>query len=154
MRHRARRSGNSCRGLFVLVACASPVLAWGATGSLMKLDIVTHVQLAGMANMPASTLQRQVCAAADKPDPRELLQHRGACTVSDYRQVGQTISYHMTCPGQARFSGDGRFDLLGHGNFRGALEMSGQAGGRAVQMQTTYSGQRVGSCTYVPPKAG
>ena len=154
MCHLTRRLGNSSRGLLILAACAGPALAWGAAGNLMKLDIATHVQMAGMANMPTSTLQRQICTAAGKPDPRQFVQHDGSCIVSNYRQVGQTISYHMACKGPAQASGDGRFELLGQGNFRGQLEMSSQAGGHAIQMQTTYSGQRVGSCTYVPSKAG
>src|SRR3546814_10139002 len=84
------RVGSMC--LSILLAAS----AWAQSGSgnMMKVDITMKMQLPGAANMPAQKVTQNVCMSSD-PDMRAMLQQQKDCAVSDYRKVGNVVSYHV-----------------------------------------------------------
>src|SRR3546814_16996043 len=111
------RVGSMC--LSILLAAS----AWAQSGSgnMMKVDITMKMQLPGAANMPAQKVTQNVCMSSD-PDMRAMLQQQKDCAVSDYRKVGNVVSYHVVCGGNPpTMTGDARFELLPGGSINGSL---------------------------------
>lgn len=73
------------------------------------------------------------------------------CKVSNYQQVGSTITYHVACTRPEEIRSDGTFHQLGADAFTGEMHTTTTAAGRAITVLTTYAGRQVGSCPYVPP---
>lgn len=132
--------------------CALPAFA-SEPGNLMKVASSVRMQMAGMPAMAPMHSTQTVCSAARHPDPRDTMRNGAQCTVSDYKLVGNTVSYHVACGAPAPMRGDGTFTLLANSGIHGVMHMSGDAGGHSMQMDMTVDGTRVGSCDYTPPPA-
>ncbi len=146
------RISHSLAGICLLALVAVPAGASEA-GNMMKMTTTTQMSMAGMPAMGPMTHAMDVCTSAKKPDPTQMMKHQGACKVSDYKQVGDTISYHMTCSGHMQMSGEGKFEMLPGGGIRGRSHITGNAGGHSMTMDVAYDGQRIGACDYTPPKS-
>lgn len=131
----------------VMPACASE------PGNLMKVTSSMHMQMAGAPAMAPMQHTQTVCSAVKHPDPRDVMRNGGQCRVSDYKMIGNTVSYHVTCGAPTHMSGDGKFTLLANSGIHGVMRMSGNAGGQSMQMDMTVDGTRVGSCDYTPRPA-
>ena len=139
--------------------CAVGVLAtaaWAQTdsGNMMKVTVTMKMQMAGMGDMPARTVTRNVCTSKDR-DMRAMLQQQKDCVVSNYTQTGSTVSYHVVCGGSSpSMTGDAQFDLLPGGDIRGKLHATSNRIGQNMVMDMTYAGQRTGSCNDTASHAG
>jgi hypothetical protein len=120
-------------------------------GNMMKMNTTVHMKMAGMPAMGPITHSANVCTSAKKPDPAQLMKNHGECKVSDYKQVGDTITYHMECSGRTRMSGDGKFRMLPDSGIQGTIHIAGESGGQPVSMDMAFDGQRTGACAYTPP---
>lgn len=146
------RSPLALAAICALALASTPALA-SEPGNMMKMNTTMHMKMAGMPAMGPMTHSMDVCTSARKPDPSQLMKNQGDCKVSDYKQVGDTITYHMECSGETQLSGDGKFQMLPDSGIRGAIHISGQSSGQPVTMDMTFDGQRTGACAYTPPKA-
>jgi hypothetical protein len=133
--------------LFSLPALASE------PGNMMKITSSMHMQMAGMPAMAPMHYTQTVCTAAKHPDPRDTMRNGAQCRVTDYKKIGNTISYDVTCGPPMQMTGDGKFTLLPNAGTHGVMHMSGNAGGQSMQMDMTVDGTRVGSCDYTPRPA-
>lgn len=135
-----------------LALCALPALA-SEPGNLMNMTTRMHMQMPGMSAMPPMSHTQKVCVSAKRPDPRDSMRNGGQCHVSNYKLVGNSVSYHVECSAPMQMSGDGKFAMLANHGLHGTIHMRGNAGGQAMQMDMTIDGTRVGSCDYTPPAA-
>ncbi|HWU75578.1 MAG TPA: DUF3617 family protein [Rhodanobacter sp.] len=138
-------------GLCVLWMIALPATA-SEPGNMMKMTTTTHMSMSGMPAMGPMTHSMNVCTSAQKPDPTQMMKNEKDCTVSNYRKVGDTISYHMECRGHMQMSGDGKFQILPSHGIHGSMHVDGNAGGQPMTMDMAFDGQRIGACDYTPPK--
>lgn len=138
--------------IYAFVLAATPAQA-SEPGNMMKMNTTVHMKMAGMPAMGPMSHSMNVCTSAKKPDPSQLMKNQGECKVSNYKQVGDTITYHMECSGQTQLSGDGKIQMLPDSGIRGAIQITGQAGGQPMTMDMAFDGQRTGACAYTPPTA-
>lgn len=152
---------NHCRGipmsafpmlrfaaLCVFCVIAPTTAAQSDSGNMMKMSITMKMQMAGLGDMPARTVNQNVCTSKDH-DMRSMLQQQKDCVVSNYHQQGNVISYHVVCGGNPpRMTGDAQFELLPGGDIRGSMHADSNMNGQAMVMDMTYAGQRTGSCDY------
>lgn len=135
-----------------VVAAAALAASASEPGNLMKVTSSVHMQMAGGPAMAPMQHTQTVCTAATHPDPRDMMRNGSECRVSSYKLIGNTVSYHVECSGEARMSGSGSFTMSTAG-FHGVMHMTGGAGGTPMQMDMTVDGTRVGSCDYTPRPA-
>lgn len=135
--------------LFLWVAGGGLALA-SEPGNLMKMTTTTRVQMPGMS-MPPLSHTMTLCTSAQKPDPTRIMQGQKDCKVTDFKRDGDVITYRMACSGAVAMTGEGRVEMLADGGMRGSMHIAGSSGGKEMVMDTTFEGERVGSCDYTPP---
>lgn len=143
-----------CLGL--LVALVPVAYAQAEPGNMMKMTINVKMNIPGMGSIPAQNMTQNICTAKD-PDLRSMVQQQQQqdCTVSDYKKVGNVVSYHVVCGGKSpTMTGDAKFEMRPDGGISGTVRASSNAGGQNVVMDMTYTGVRTGSCDYTPPASG
>lgn len=132
----------------LLALLALPAWAQSDSGNMMKMKVTMKMQVPGAGVLPERTITQDVCTSKDH-DMRAMVQRQKNCTVSDYRQVGQVVSYHMSCGGNPpTMTGDAHFELLSGGNIKGTVHANSVMGGQTAVMDMTYAGVRTGSCDY------
>ncbi|WP_286042183.1 DUF3617 family protein [Rhodanobacter thiooxydans] len=115
---------------------------------MLKMSVTMKMQVPGAGDLPVRTTTLDVCISSSH-DMRVILQRQRGCVVSDYRQVGHVVSYHLVCGGDPpRMTGDASFELLPDGGTNGSVHANGYIGGQGVVMDMTYAGQRTDSCDY------
>lgn len=128
---------------------ATPALAGGETGNLMKVTSTTKMQMPGMS-MPTRTQTTQVCVSASRPDPRQMLKQQQDCSVSRLARTADSLDYHMSCTGDMHMDADAHFQVHG-GSMHGTIHSNSDDSGQAMTMDMTFDGVRVGSCEYTSP---
>lgn len=137
-----------CCGLCAFALFVSP--AWGQadSGDMMKVNITMKMQISGGRDIPARTVTKDVCTSKDR-DMRSMVQRQKNCAVSDYRKVGNVVSYHMACGGNPpTMTGDAHFELLPGGGVKGTFRSNSNMRGKTFVMDMTYAGEPTGSCDY------
>ena len=139
------------RLLLALCTVALEVVSWpvwAAPGNLMEMTTTTTMKMAGMPAIQPQTHTTRICTSAAKPDARDLVPHRKDCRVSDYRQSGDTVSYHMSCAGKMEMQGDTRLRMSGDGSVHGTVHMTAADAGHPMVMDSVFDGKRIGKCDY------
>lgn len=139
-----------------LPACSFAVLALALSGTALaapaqsgtKVDlrITTTLSMQGTAMAPR-TANRTVCAAPGKLDPSVFAHEGGDCKVSDYREQGDTTTFHLACTTPEVVTSDGVFHRHPNGGFDGTMHTAMTAAGHAMTVETAYQGTPAGSCT-------
>ena len=136
-------------------ACSSLMFAQGAGPRRDgNWQVTMEMDMAGMPQrMPPITMTQ--CITKDEAaDPQKMVPQgpngRGGvppeCKVSDFKTVGNTVSWSMTCEGQNAMTGTGEFTYTGD-TYNGTLKMNMERGGQPMTMTMKYSGKRLGDCT-------
>jgi hypothetical protein len=60
---------------------------------------------------------------------------------------GNKSTFKMSCSGKNPMTGNGEFERNGD-NYRGSMHMQGNMEGQPIDMTQSFSGKRIGSCTY------
>ena len=97
-------------------------------------------------NMPPFTTE-QCLTPEDVKNPQAVVpqgrgNQQGNCTVSDYKQSGNKISWSMKCEGQNAMTGTGEMTYEG-ATYNGVMNMN--MSGRSMMMK--LAGKRLGDCT-------
>lgn len=138
----------SVGAVLVFALLAMPACAQSDSGNMMKMSVSMKMQMPGAGDIPAQATTQDVCMSRDL-DMRAMLQRQKNCTVSDYRQAGNVVSYHVACGGNPPgMVGDARFELLPGGSIKGSVHANSSMGGKNMVMDMTYAGERTGSCDY------
>ncbi|HTD29801.1 MAG TPA: DUF3617 family protein [Xanthomonadaceae bacterium] len=152
-----RRALRSTLATCLLMSIAIPSLALADPGDMMHMSISGKVQV---SNPPMSiaipSINKDVCSPK-QVDVRTLVTETSRnknCTYSNYKQDGNTISFHYACNGdKQQLDGDGSFTIQS-GGVHGTIHANSSMHGQATTVDMTYEGSRTGaSCEYTPPKA-
>jgi Protein of unknown function (DUF3617) len=128
-----------------------PVSAFAQSGPRQdgKWEVTVEMEMPGMPiKMPPQTMTRCV-TREDAADPQRVVPQSGrntkasSCKVSDYKMVGNTVTWSMKCAPPEEMSGTGEM-VYGDGTYKGTMKMS-MANGQTMIMK--HTGKRVGDCT-------
>lgn len=143
----------SSTSLAVALALCAPLAIASEPGNLMHTTSTMHMQMPGVPAMPPRTHTQTVCVAARHPDPRDMMHNGGQCHISNYKMVGNTVSYHVECGAPMHMNGDGKFTLLANDGIHGSVHMTANIDGQHMQSDMTIDATKVGSCDYTPPSS-
>ena len=113
-------------------------------------EVTVEMDMPGMPfKMPAQTAKRCV-TKEEAEDPQKALPQAqtgrntnpNSCKVSDYKAVGNTVTWAMKCEPPQEMSGTGEITYTENA-YKGTMKMQ-MAGGQAMTMK--YSGKRLGDC--------
>ena len=111
-------------------------------------DVKMEMDMPGMPmKMPAITSQ-QCITPADANDPNKMVPPQGRgrggsnCTVSDYKQEGNKVTYKVACTGENPMTGDGEF-VYQSDAYTGKMTMDMTGRGKVTM---NYTGKRLGDC--------
>jgi hypothetical protein len=115
-------------------------------------QVTIEMEMPGMPQrMPPSTVT-QCLTKADVADPMKSMpqsQGRGAmpksCKVTDYKTVGNTVTWSMACEGENAMTAVSEF-VYTNDTYVGTMKMNMQRGGQTSVMSMKYSGKRLGDC--------
>jgi hypothetical protein len=137
-------------GSLGVAALAAPV--WAGSGQLMDLTIHVKETMAGMAPMPPRTLQKKICTQPGQFDPQAFVaaQSKSDCKITNYKRDGKTVTFDEVCTAPMAVTSHGVFHLADGQDFTGTMHTAFSAAGRAVTVDTDYTGKQDGSCDYQP----
>lgn len=148
-------------GLFaIVVACSVSVAA--QQGNVRRdgnWEITMEMQMPNMPNMPqgmsmppmktTQCITKEEAADPNKAMPKGPPQRGGGpppdCKVSDYKTVGNKVSWSMVCSGAQPMSGTGEFVYQADA-YTGTMVMNMERGGQGMPMTMKYTGKRLGDC--------
>jgi len=149
------------RSIFVAVASvaamiAIPGLAFADPGEMMHMTISGKIQISNPPmSMAIPTISKDVCSPK-VVDVREIVTDTSRnkdCSYTNYKQDGNTVSFHYACTGDKQLEGEGSFTIQA-GGISGTIHANSNMHGQAAVMDLTYAGSRTGtSCDYAPPHA-
>ena len=132
--------------VFALAAfCCNAAPAF-ADGPDELWEITVKMEMAGMPAMPAHT--SQVCQKNGQLDPTKTgtKDKDNDCQMTDKKQSGNKTSWKMVCTKPQAMTGTGEVTHTGD-TYQGAIAMNTDG----MDMKQTFSGKKVGSCTYEEP---
>ncbi len=137
------------RTLTILIV-GGPLAAWSAQGPDTLWEITSKMEMSGMPMaMPAST--NRICLPKDGQDNASMIPTANNCRTDEIKRSGNTISFSMTCTeGKDTYGGRGEIEQSGDA-YQGTIRMSGTVDGEKMEMNQSFSGKRVGNCTYQDP---
>lgn len=115
-----------------------------AAGTDDLLEMTTKIEMPGM-NMPAQTAQ--VCVPKGKAN-ESMVPQDSDCKMTESKRSGNKSTFKMVCTKPEPMTGTGEFVTDGPNASHGKMHMSGKVDGQTMDMTTTYSSKRIGSCTY------
>ncbi len=130
----------------LVVLLLSGQLAFAA-GQDSLLEVTTKIEVSGM-NMPEQT--RQVCSPKGKEN-EGMVPSDGDCKMTDIKRSGNKSTFKIVCNSPSQMSATGEFESLGPDAYRGKMHIKRKEDGRPMDMTTSYSSKRIGSCTYEDP---
>lgn len=135
----------------VLVAWASAAAAVSAQSPMRegRWEITSQMEMANMPiKMPEMKAIRCVTPEQSKdpskalPSPSNPNDKNQACKVSDYKAVGNAVSWKIACTGAQSMTGSGEMVFEGDSSYTGTMKMTMQQG----EMSVKYSAKRLGDC--------
>jgi hypothetical protein len=132
-------------GFALLVA---PPLVLPAQGPDELWEVTNKMEMVGMPMaMPEQT--NQVCMRKGGQN-EDLVPRDKECKVVDLRRSGNKMTYRMVCEGKNKITGTGEIEHSGD-RYSGTMRMQGTIEGQPMNMTQTFSGKKVGTCTYQAP---
>lgn len=135
--------------LVVLTLLVEPPFVSSAQGPDDLWEITTKVEMAGMP-MAIPPQTSQVCVRKGGRDEELVPRDNKECKVLEFRQSGNKTTFRIICEGENKMTGTGEFEHAGN-SYRGTMRMQGAVDGRPMNMTQTFSGKRVGACTFQDP---
>jgi hypothetical protein len=132
-----------------LVLTAAP-LAVAAQGSDDLWEVTMKMEMAGSPmQMPEQT--QRVCKPKGRPQ-EAAMPPDSKCKVIETKQSGRRHTFRMACEdGKNKYTVTGETESTGPDNYRGKMQSSGTMDGEPMNMTQTFSGRKVGTCTYEDP---
>lgn len=113
-----------------------------------RWEVVMQMQMPSMpVQMPEMKTTQCITPEQLEKDPtsglpRGVQKNPNACTMSDYKVSGNTVSWKMSCSGPQAVSGSGELTFDGD-SYTGTMQMAMPQG----QMSMKMTGKRLGDCT-------
>lgn len=140
--------------LIAIVAAGSAALV-AQSGPRRDGNWEVTIEMA-MPNMPAGMMPpmktTQCITKEDAADPQKAIPSSGRgnmqsdCKVTNYKTVGNTVSWDMACTGAQPMNGHSEFTYTAD-SYTGTMTMNGARGGQEMAMSMKYSGKRLGDCS-------
>jgi hypothetical protein len=144
----AIRSGVVAVVLTGLVLLLARPLVVPAQGPDELWEVTTKMEMVGMPMaMPQHT--NQVCMRKGGQE-ESLVPKDKDCKVVDMKRSGNKMSFRMICEGKNKITGTGEIEHTGD-RYSGTMRMQGTFDGQPMNMTQTFSGKKVGACTYQDP---
>ncbi|MGH8228652.1 MAG: DUF3617 domain-containing protein [Steroidobacteraceae bacterium] len=139
----------------IAALAAAPLRAAPEKGLLMDLTVHTKEQMSGVPAIPPRTLHKKICTRPGEFDPRAFVraESQASCKIEHYKKSGKLVTFDVTCSGPQPVTSHGEFHLTADSGFTGTMHTSLSAAGHAVTVDSQFTGQRAGTCTYKPSKA-
>lgn len=118
-----------------------------AAGTDDLLEVTTKIEMPGMT-MPAQTAQ--VCSPKGKAN-ESMVPQDSDCKMTESKRSGNKSTFKVVCNTPEPMTGTGEFVTDGPNAYHGKMHMSGKVNGEPMDMTTSYSSKRIGSCTYEDP---
>lgn len=132
--------------LLLAAAVAAPFAQAAGTDELW--EITTKMEMPGMPMaMPAQTNQFCKPKGGVQNDPLPTDKSKD-CKMTDVQRSGSTTRFKMACSGKDAMTGEGEVTYSGADTYNGKMRIAGKMEGESVDMTQTFSGKRVGNCTY------
>jgi hypothetical protein len=137
----------------LLLTLTAAVFAQGARRD-GKWEVTVQMEMPGMPagrGMPAMT-STQCITKEQVDDPQKFGAQppsRGGpndCKVSDYKVVGNTVTYSMKCTTPQEMTMTGEF-VYGDNKYDGVTKITTSRGGQPMDMTMKMTGKRLGDCT-------
>lgn len=129
----------------LLAALVTPAVA---AGNDELWEITTKMEMAGMPMaMPAQTNKFCKPPGQVQNDPLPSDKNND-CQMVDMQRSGTTSRFKMRCTGKQPMTGEGEVTYTGSDAYTGKMHIAGKMEGQDVDMTQTFSGKKVGTCTY------
>jgi len=130
-----------------LLGCAAAGSALAASGPDELWEVTVKVEMTGMPfALPAQTVE--VCVPKGQMEGTGQMDEN--CTTYDVKKSGNKTSYRFKCTGDMTMSGQGESTMAGN-SYKGSMQAKGHDDGASFEMKQSYSGKRIGNCTYEDP---
>ena len=119
-----------------------------AAGTDEQWEITTKMEMAGMPMaLPSQT--NKVCLPKNRNSDEGLIPQdkNSDCKMDDMKRSGNKTTFKMSCAGKHPMTGNGEIENNGD-SYRGTMHIVGKMEGEDVDMKQSFSGKRIGSCTY------
>ena len=130
-------------------ALAAFCLPAAAQGTDEQWEITMKMEMPGMP-MAMPPQVSKVCVAKGANDENFVPRQQGECKTVDSKRVGSKYMFKMVCDGKNKMTANGEITFK-DGAYDVRMAMAGTMEGQPMNMNQTYTGRRVGTCT-VPPK--
>jgi transcriptional regulator of met regulon len=129
---------------------ALPLSAVAADGPDDLWEITMKMEMAGMPmSMPAQT--NTVCTPKGSPDDRMVPMDK-SCKLIEQKRTASRLTFRYTCKDERSiYTGSGEMEFQGKDAYKGKMHAVGMMEGEQVDMTNTWSGKRLGNCTYEDP---
>lgn len=124
--------------------------AVGGQGQDELWEVTTRGEMAGLPMAIPSQTQR-LCRPAGKPVDDQVVPLDRECRMTDVKRAGNRVTFTVVCTGKDQLTGTGDVTSAPD-SYRGSMRMRGTMDGQPMDMTQTFSGRRVGACTYEEPK--
>jgi hypothetical protein len=113
-------------------------------------EVTTKMEMVGMPMaMPAQT--QKICKRPGASQDTELMPKDRDCKMTDVNRSGNRTTFTMVCEGKDKITGTG--DIVSDkDSYQGTMRLKGTMEGRPVDMTQSFSGKRLGACTFEDPK--
>lgn len=119
-----------------------------AAGTDELWEITTKMEMPGMPMaMPAQTNKFCKPQGQVQNDPLPSDKNND-CKMTDMQRSGSTSRFKMVCTGKQPMIGEGEVTYSGADSYSGKMHIAGKMEGESVDMTQTFSGKKVGNCTY------
>ena len=116
-------------------------------------QVTVEMDMPGMPQKMPPTTMTQCLTKADVEDATKIVPPapgRGGmpsdCKVTDYKTVGNKVSWSMACSGATPMTGETEFVYSGD-TYVGTMTMTMERAGQPMTMKMKYEGKRLGDCT-------
>ena len=132
-----------------LVLLGAPHIS-AAQGPDELWEVTTKMEMVGMPMaMPPQT--QRVCKRSGVQQDADLMPKDRGCKMADVNRSGNRTTFTMVCEGKDKITGMG--DITSDkAIYQGTMHLKGTMDGHPVDMTQSFTGKRLGDCTYEDPK--
>lgn len=140
--------------LALAVAASATLAAQAGPRRDGNWEVTIQFSMPDMPNMPANMppfKTTQCITKDDAADPMKAMPSNGRgapstdCKVTNYKTVGSTVSWDMSCTTPQPMTGHSEFTYTGDG-YTGTMTTNMARGGQPMAMTMKYVGKRLGDC--------
>jgi Protein of unknown function (DUF3617) len=136
---------------FALFLAGAALLSATATAATPNMkagmwEVTTTMEMDGMPNKIPPTTIKHCVTPEDVAKTNPVLPKNDKCEVKMDKGDSAKMSWSMQCTGDRAMNGSGSITFNGD-SYAGNMDVTVNAGGRAMHMTNNYTGRRIGDCS-------